>query len=726
MAKTVVFNGKTYQFPDDATDAEILDMVERDAAVPPDVRARTREANRTAVLQSQKAAEPLPDNSAEQWLGSINDALAPYAVAGGVGAAAGAPVAGVGAVPGAAAGIGSLLLSDIGSAGYNAFAPLWNGQPITPPSELIRQGTRGVGLSRAPATPEQRVVHSGLSGAAAGGLGGLAAGAGASALTAGNNYMRQMLTTMGQKPAVQAVAGAAAGAAPQAAAEAGVDNPAALGVISLAAGMATGVGADKAVRSAAGGAKIPSVEALREAAEQSYADATRAGVEFHNPKDPVPKPPSPMKHRLEPANVDLNRISFGQLEKQYSYWQQAADEAALAADAAKTPAQRTKAGQVQKDVEASRDAVRDKWLARNEDPQLVKERAALKKAREDYEGAQAVVKRRAAAYQMDPTEQRKAELGMAQLKAGEAGKVEAISERLLELRAMELEPAPSMPETPESASIPANAPQFYKGMVQEAKTIADSMGYLPDTHPMLKEIFGRVLGGPKPVKMKWTNLQNIVRTIESTMFRGSKDEQRIGRAIVDHVEDWMANPETAGAGNNIEAAKAHERATALTRQVKGANDIAKVIQEARDAQSQQGNTRPLSALLQQGFRSMSKSPARMRYFNDAEKQAIIAMARGGPALDKAVQAIAQFSPSGSMRGIAATSVPMLGAQATGGASLAVPAAGFLARMGANQMALGRANRVEEMMRGGHGGRRPSRSNATLIPTILNAMAQGRQ
>src|SRR5512137_2533723 len=65
--------------------------------------------------------------------GVATRALAPYATAAGLGAAAGAPFAGVGAVPGAAGGVLSLGVGDIGTGIYNLAAPLFGGERVPLP-----------------------------------------------------------------------------------------------------------------------------------------------------------------------------------------------------------------------------------------------------------------------------------------------------------------------------------------------------------------------------------------------------------------------------------------------------------------------------------------------------------------------------------------------------------------------------------------------------------------
>lgn len=104
-----------------------------------------------------------PELTWDQQLGNVANAVArglePYAAAAGTGAAVGSIGGGVGAIPGALVGAGTLALGDLGAFGYNAIAPMFNGQRITSPSDLLRQGTDTVGLTKVPDDPLSRMAY---------------------------------------------------------------------------------------------------------------------------------------------------------------------------------------------------------------------------------------------------------------------------------------------------------------------------------------------------------------------------------------------------------------------------------------------------------------------------------------------------------------------------------------------------------------------------------------
>ena len=225
-----------------------------------------------AVLaENPQAAEA--DNSLQQWLGVATRALLPYAAAAGMGAAAGAPAAGVGAVPGAAAGVLALGAGDIGTGIYNLAATPFGAPRMTTPSEAIRQlyETAGGPGTREPVTPQQRVFSAGLE--AATGAGGTAKALNvlAPSLQAGTTA-RNVMAELGRGARAQAVGGAGAGGLTQAAVEGGETDPLKLLLVSLAGGVGGTLAGGRTQRPLLTG------EDLRNQAKQFYRQAQRQGV----------------------------------------------------------------------------------------------------------------------------------------------------------------------------------------------------------------------------------------------------------------------------------------------------------------------------------------------------------------------------------------------------------------------------------------------------------------
>jgi hypothetical protein len=266
------------------TDAEIADYLAGEEAFD---AAAAREAGYTdadiigyisAASAAPAAAKPVkkPKNSfvddATQLLGVANRAILPYATAAGAGALAGAPFAGVGAIPGAAGGVLALGAGDIGTSIYNAGASLFGGEPMQLPSETIRQGYENVGVGRRPQTPAQEVLFRTAEGAA-GGLSGATAFR-ELARGAAPSVTRNVMQELGRGRGVQTAAGAGAAAAPSIAREyAGVENPLAQFGLSAAGGLAGG-------RLATPRATPVTREQLVSKATNDYRRAEEAGVQF--------------------------------------------------------------------------------------------------------------------------------------------------------------------------------------------------------------------------------------------------------------------------------------------------------------------------------------------------------------------------------------------------------------------------------------------------------------
>jgi hypothetical protein len=267
------------------TDAEIADFLAGEEAFD---TAAAREAGYTdaeiigyisAAPTAPAAAKPVKEpkstfmDDATQFLGVIDRAVLPYATAAGAGALAGGiPTGGLGALPGAGAGVLALGAGDLGTTLYNIGAPLFGGEPMQLPSETIRQGYENVGVGRRPQTPAQEVLFSAAEGAA-GGL----SGAGAFnqlARKAGPGVTRNVMQELGRAPGVQTAAGAGAAAAPTIGREyAGIENPLAQFGLSVAGGMAGG-------RLATPRATPVTREQLVSEATNDYRRAEEAGVQF--------------------------------------------------------------------------------------------------------------------------------------------------------------------------------------------------------------------------------------------------------------------------------------------------------------------------------------------------------------------------------------------------------------------------------------------------------------
>jgi hypothetical protein len=208
-------------------------------------------------------------------------AVAPIAAAAGLGGLVGGPA-------GAALAAGGLGAADLATSLYNLAAPKIGTSQVRTPSEIARGYLTPESFR--PRTESEEL----LAAAAEGGAGALT-GAGAAnvlARRAAPGVMRNVMATMGERPLVQAGAGAGAAAAPVRAEQLGVQDPRALVGLGLAGGLigargaaglqrgaeATLAAGERGVLGLAG--KPPTTEGLKERATQSFERAKSLGVEY--------------------------------------------------------------------------------------------------------------------------------------------------------------------------------------------------------------------------------------------------------------------------------------------------------------------------------------------------------------------------------------------------------------------------------------------------------------
>lgn len=176
---------------------------------------------------------PPPETTAAGLGGAVTRGLAPIAAGAALGAAAGAPFAGVGAIPGAIAGAGAAgvaqLVGDPLVSGINSLL----GTRYKTPTDAMGDLLTRIGVPQAD-TEAERIVQS-IAGGAAGGAAVPAAGMAVQAL-AKSPAARQLGVTLAEQAGKQVIGGAIGGGAAQTAAEMGGGTGA-----QIAAGIAGGV-----------------------------------------------------------------------------------------------------------------------------------------------------------------------------------------------------------------------------------------------------------------------------------------------------------------------------------------------------------------------------------------------------------------------------------------------------------------------------------------------------
>jgi hypothetical protein len=164
--------------------------------------------------------ELTPPTTTEGVLGAVTRGLAPIATGAAIGAAAGAPFAGVGAIPGAmagaaAAGLSTMVADPIVGAVNSLF-----GTQYTMPTQAMEDLLTRAGVAQ-PKSEAERILQTAVSGAAGAG-GGVALGRTLQAAAgAGAPVTQAVGQVMASQPVLQTIAGATGGAAGQTAAELG-------------------------------------------------------------------------------------------------------------------------------------------------------------------------------------------------------------------------------------------------------------------------------------------------------------------------------------------------------------------------------------------------------------------------------------------------------------------------------------------------------------------------
>jgi hypothetical protein len=272
--------------PDNATDEQIAAFAaqqfgDQQAAVKGEITVTlrpdiTNPEERIAAGLPPLPAPVEPETTVEGLAGAGVRGLAPVAAGTAIGAALGAPFAGVGAIPGAAIGATAAGLTQlVGDPIVSGINKLF-GTDFTEPTTAIENLLTQIGVPEA-RTAAERVMQT-ATGAAGGGVAGMGLGkvlqAGAPAMST-----RQLIgAQLEEAPLGQILAGATGGAAQQTAAESGA-GPVGQMVAAVAGGL-TPTGISAAARGVAGGASriaaTPLAQDVRAALEEAAGTAKAA------------------------------------------------------------------------------------------------------------------------------------------------------------------------------------------------------------------------------------------------------------------------------------------------------------------------------------------------------------------------------------------------------------------------------------------------------------------
>lgn len=250
--------------PENATDAQLI------------------QAAQAAYAQKQQPAE----TTAAGISGAVTRGLALPATGAAIGAAAGAPLLGIGAIPGAIAGAGAgTLVGVVGDPIVGAINSLFGTQYTLPTDAMADMLTR-IGVPE-PRTQAERIVQATAAGAAGAG-GTVAAGQALQAAAGAARPVTQQVARMvASQPALQVAGGAGAGLAGQAAQEAGAGT---LGQLAATLGGALAPVGVAAVPGVVRGVKVAARRQPKAAAQSQSMQGPALETLRPTPSTAIPEP----------------------------------------------------------------------------------------------------------------------------------------------------------------------------------------------------------------------------------------------------------------------------------------------------------------------------------------------------------------------------------------------------------------------------------------------------
>lgn len=172
--------------------------------------------------------------------------------------------------------------------------------------------------------------------------------------------------------------------------------------------------------------------------------------------------------------------------------------------------------------------------------------------------------------------------------------------------------------------------------------------YLPESAAPVQAVLNRMeqVAARGPIGFdEVSELRKLANTLKSNQ---DSNVQRLAGVMVNEIDDFVArlSPKdvTAGAGKLDEAIKTLSSARKDWRNLSRANMLDDVLNTA-EARAM-APTASESELIRRGFINLAADKNKMRLFNDAEQNAIKAVAKGG-SLDPLLSLIARFNPERS-------------------------------------------------------------------------------
>ncbi len=255
------------------------------------------------------------------------------------------------------------------------------------------------------------------------------------------------------------------------------------------------------------------------------------------------------------------------------------------------------------------------------------------------------------------------------------------------------------------------APQSLQKAAQDIFKSVDNLGYLPRLHPRVAAFLDELdAQAQQPLTLE--RLERLRRVASNAAASGEKDERRIGMAVINNLDNYVANLKdadlVAGAGPSRQVAiEALGNARDMYSRSAKAQEIETLLERAGVGASQYSQSGMENAIRVE-FRALAKNQTKMRRFSEEERDLIRGVAKGGP-VDNALRYFGKLAPTGVISG----GVSSGAGYAVGGpvGAAAVPALGMAAREAAGARM---QSKVDELVSQILMGRPVQREPATLF------------
>jgi hypothetical protein len=207
-------------------------------------------------------------------------------------------------------------------------------------------------------------------------------------------------------------------------------------------------------------------------------------------------------------------------------------------------------------------------------------------------------------------------------------------------------------------------------------------------------------------------LRRVLLNAEKQAGPGTQDAMLAGK-LVDEFDDFM---DTQG----LPATPEYAQARLLWQTQRKAQDIEQLFERAKN-QAGQFSVSGMENALRTQFKQLADNPKRFGRFSAEEKEAILAVVRGGP-VQHGLRLLGKFAPTGTVPALASIAAEGVAP----GAGLSLMALGTAGRAGASALRTRSARRVDELVRSGAipamGPRATGRSFEQLGYLPANALA----